>query len=136
MDDPGDRLPHPGYSSPKRGVLLLLKQQPNASLEEIARGLGVSKVAALGHLQHLESDGMVERSYQSGHVGRPRLLFRLTERGGTLFPQAAVPRWGSSSRSERATSPTEIGLASGPVPSPLAWPSSRRFVRKADTWRK
>lgn len=88
MEDPRDRLAHPGYSSPKRRVLLLLKQRPNASLEEIANGLGVSKVAALGHLQRLESDGMVERSYQAGHVGRPRLLFRLTERGGTLFPQA------------------------------------------------
>lgn len=68
--------------------MTLLKRHPNASLAEIADGLGMSKVAALGHLQRLESDGLVERSYQAGHVGRPRVLFRLTERGTTLFPQA------------------------------------------------
>lgn len=75
-----------GYSSPKRGVLLLLKRHPDASLEEIARELKVSKVAALGHLTRLEGDGLVERSYRAGQVGRPRVQFRLSSGASSLFP--------------------------------------------------
>lgn len=76
-----------GYSSPKRGILLLLKRQPDTSLAEIARSLDISKVAALGHLEKLEGDGLVVRSYRAGKVGRPRVLFRLAQRALALFPQ-------------------------------------------------
>jgi DeoR family transcriptional regulator, suf operon transcriptional repressor len=86
MSAPPDRLDPMTFSSPKQGVLTLLKRSPGASLQEVAAGLGVSKVAALGHLQRLESDGLVERSYAAGHVGRPRVLFRLTDQGVSLFP--------------------------------------------------
>jgi len=86
MTRPPEPLEIQRFSSPKQGVLTVLKRHPNASLAEVAAALGVSKVAALGHLQRLESEGFVGRSYQSGHVGRPRVLFRLTERGTTLFP--------------------------------------------------
>ena len=75
-----------GYSSPKRGVLLFLKRRPDASLEEIAVELKISKVAALGHLTRLEADGLVERSYRAGQVGRPRVQFRLSAGASALFP--------------------------------------------------
>jgi len=88
MSAPPDRLPRNAFSSPKQGALTLLKRNPNASLQEVATGLGISKVAALGHLRRLESEGLVERSYDAGHVGRPRVLFRLTDEAVTLFPQA------------------------------------------------
>jgi DeoR family transcriptional regulator, suf operon transcriptional repressor len=81
-------LARPARSSSKQGVLSHLKRHPDASLEELATLLGVSKVAALGHVRRLESDGLVERSYHAGHVGRPRVHFRLTDEGTTLFPQA------------------------------------------------
>ncbi len=76
-----------GYSSPKRGILRTLKLRPDSSLEELARGLGISKVAVLGHVQQLEHEGLIERSYRAGHVGRPRVQFRLTPRAHPLFPQ-------------------------------------------------
>lgn len=75
-------------SSPKQSTLSFLKRNPDASLQEVATVLGVSKVAALGHLQRLESDGLIQRSYRAGHVGRPRVHFRLTDQGTTLFPHA------------------------------------------------
>jgi DeoR family transcriptional regulator, suf operon transcriptional repressor len=77
----------PGYSSPKRAILVLLKRAPDASLAEIAEELDISKVAALGHLEKLESDGLVVRSYRAGKVGRPRVLFRLAPGALSLFPQ-------------------------------------------------
>jgi len=89
MRTPPERLDRSAYSSSsKSAALTLLKRTPNASLEEVAKGLGVSKVAALGRLQRLETDGLVERSYEAGHVGRPRARFRLTERGSEFFPRA------------------------------------------------
>jgi len=88
MADPPETHPFPAPSTSRSAALTLLKRTPNASLDQVAEGLGISKVAALGHMQRLETDGLVERSYQAGHVGRPRVLFRLTEKGVTLFPQA------------------------------------------------
>jgi len=76
-----------GYSSPKRGILLLLKRRPDTSLAEAARELGISKVATLGHVRKLESAGLVVRSYRGGRVGRPRVVFRLAPGAATLFPQ-------------------------------------------------
>jgi DeoR family transcriptional regulator, suf operon transcriptional repressor len=87
MTDPPAGHAATGYSSPKRGVLLHLKRHPDASLGELADCLGISKVAALGHLEKLESDRLVERSYRAGKVGRPRVLFRLAPSALTLFPQ-------------------------------------------------
>ena len=88
MTPPPAAVDRPAYSASKTAVLTLLKRSPNASLEEVADGLGISKAAVLGHLQRLESDGLVERSYRAGKVGRPRVLFRLTDRGSAMFPQA------------------------------------------------
>jgi len=88
MPDRPETRPAPVSSTSRSAALTLLKRNPNASLEQVAAGLGISKVAALGHMQRLETDGLVERSYRAGHVGRPRVLFRLTEKGTTLFPQA------------------------------------------------
>lgn len=87
---PAEPSPPPevaGYSSPKRGILLRLKRSPDTSLAEVAQGLGISKVAALGHLEKLESDGLILRSYRAGKVGRPRVVFRLSPGALALFPQ-------------------------------------------------
>ncbi len=86
MKTASDRLVT-GYSSPKRAILELLKQHPGASLQEIAEGLGVSKVAVLGHVPALEAEGLLARTYQAGRVGRPRATFHLTARASSLFPQ-------------------------------------------------
>lgn len=88
MPEPRGAAPTGAISSRGRDILSTLKKSPDASLGEIAEALGFSKVAALGHLTRLEAEDMVERSYRAGRVGRPRALFRLTERGRTLFPQA------------------------------------------------
>ncbi|MCI4336355.1 MAG: hypothetical protein L3K17_04045 [Thermoplasmata archaeon] len=77
-----------GFSSQKRATLLLLKQNGELSLQQVADGLKVTKVAALRHLASLESDGLVGRSNHTDGVGRPRAHFRLTEGAGALFPQA------------------------------------------------
>jgi predicted ArsR family transcriptional regulator len=80
----------PTYSTAKRSLLLLLKRRPDASLGEVARELGISKVAVLAHARQLETDGLVARAYRAGKVGRPRVVFRLTETASPLFPHNYV----------------------------------------------
>lgn len=82
--------PHsePGFSSQQREALLLLKREPGASLTEVAAGLGISKVAALRHLAALEAARLVQRSYRTRGVGRPRVHFELTAESAHLFPAA------------------------------------------------
>ncbi|MGI0055579.1 MAG: helix-turn-helix transcriptional regulator [Thermoplasmata archaeon] len=75
------------FAGAKRTILLELKRAPRSSLEEIANAAGISKAAALVHLQHLESNGWVERSFRRGAVGRPAVCFRLSEGSRDLFPQ-------------------------------------------------
>jgi DeoR family transcriptional regulator, suf operon transcriptional repressor len=84
--DPTSPLP-PAHSTAKRAILLFLKRRPGASLEEIAVELGITKSGVLGHLPKLESEGLIERAYQAGGIGRPRAVFRLTQRATGLFPQ-------------------------------------------------
>ncbi len=82
--------PLPTYSTAKRSLLAFLKRSPDASLAEVARGLGISKVAVLAHVRQLETDGLVARAYRAGKVGRPSVVFRLTEAASPLFPQNYV----------------------------------------------
>ena len=77
-----------GFSSAKKHILLVLKRRTEAPLAEIAEELGVSKMAALRHLNALESRGLVERSFRAGGRGRPRAFFRLSGSSAGLFPEA------------------------------------------------
>lgn len=79
-----------GFSSPKKMILLHLKSEPNATLVSIAKALHVSRTAALKHLATLETEGLVQRDYQRGPVGRPHARFRLAPSAQRLFPEAYV----------------------------------------------
>jgi len=80
----------PAYSTAKRSLLSLLKRTPDAALTDVARALGISKVAVLAHVRALEADGLVARAYRAGKVGRPRVVFRLTDAASPLFPHNYV----------------------------------------------
>ncbi len=77
-----------GFSSTKKGILLLLKRAGNTSLGDIAKSLRISKMAALKHLTVLESKGIVERSFKAEGRGRPKVFFKLGEKADNLFPEA------------------------------------------------
>lgn len=78
----------PGFSSAKKEVLALLKRRSPMSLAELATARGISKVAALRHLEGLESEGLVARTVRRGGVGRPKAYFELTPEAARLFPAA------------------------------------------------
>src|SRR5688572_11998737 len=77
-----------GFSSTKKEILLTLKRNGSVSLGDLARHLGISKMATLKHLTALEAKGLLQRSSRSGGRGRPRAFFALSERSSSLFPEA------------------------------------------------
>ena len=71
----------------KTEVLALLKVRGAASLDEVARQLGLSKQGALRHLEALQGRGLVEVSAERPRGrGRPGHVYRLTAAASTHFP--------------------------------------------------
>jgi DeoR family transcriptional regulator, suf operon transcriptional repressor len=77
-----------GFSSAKKQILLTLKRSGSVSLGDLARILGISKMATLKHVTALEARGLLERSSRPGGRGRPRAFFNLSEGSKSLFPEA------------------------------------------------
>lgn len=83
----GGRL-ETGFSSTKKEILMVLKRDGTVSLSDLARGLGISKMAVLKHLNVLEGKGLVERAFRAHGRGRPRAYFSLSKGSAHLFPEA------------------------------------------------
>ncbi len=86
---------HPGVSvsavenllkESRSAIVDLLKINGAMSVEQLARKLDVSKVCVRRHLSLLESDGIVSFEQERHERGRPRFIYRLTEKARCLFP--------------------------------------------------
>jgi predicted ArsR family transcriptional regulator len=74
--------------APRSAIIEHLKQRGSMSVEEIADALGVSRVCVRKHLGLLESDGLIRYEQERHERGRPRFIYRLTEKADCLFPRA------------------------------------------------
>lgn len=70
----------------RSAILDLLKINGAMSVEQLAQSLDVSKVCVRRHLGLLESDGIVAFDQEKHERGRPRFMYRLTEKARCLFP--------------------------------------------------
>ncbi len=71
----------------RSAIIDLLKVNGAMSVEQLAQTLEVSKVCVRRHLGLLESDGLVAFEEERHERGRPRFIYRLTEKARCLFPQ-------------------------------------------------
>ncbi|MBO0725447.1 MAG: DeoR family transcriptional regulator [Blastocatellia bacterium] len=71
----------------RSAIIDSLKVNGAMSVERLAEELGVSKVCVRRHLNLLESDGLVAFKEERHDRGRPRFIYRLTEKAARLFPQ-------------------------------------------------
>jgi predicted ArsR family transcriptional regulator len=71
----------------RSAIIDLLKINGAMSVEQLAQELEVSKVCVRRHLGLLESDGLISYRVERHERGRPRFIFRLTEKARCLFPQ-------------------------------------------------
>lgn len=72
--------------TPTERILFQIKTRGPADTVALARALGVSRQAALQHLERLVADGLVEHSDERRGVGRPRRIWSLTEAAQARFP--------------------------------------------------
>jgi predicted ArsR family transcriptional regulator len=72
--------------APADRILFQLKTRGPAETLAVAAALGVSRQAALQHLERLVADGLVDHSEARKGVGRPRRVWALTEKAQARFP--------------------------------------------------
>ena len=72
----------------RSAIIDLLKTKGALTVEQLAAGLEDSKVCVRRHLGLLESDGLIEYEQEHRDRGRPRFVYRLSEKASCLFPRS------------------------------------------------
>lgn len=75
-------------SGPAERILFHLKTRGPAETLAVAQALGISRQAALQHLERLAAEGLAVHADERRGVGRPRRLWSLTEAAQARFPDS------------------------------------------------
>lgn len=67
-------------------ILQALLKQPRSTIADLARAVGINPISVRHHLTNLQAEGLVSAEEERHGVGRPRLLYSLTQDGLELFP--------------------------------------------------
>ncbi len=73
--------------STRQQILEYLQRQGRATVKELGKLLGLTSTGIRQHLTVLERDGLVDAHEERGRVGRPTLVYALTEKADALFPK-------------------------------------------------
>ncbi len=71
----------------RQQILDYLRRHGRATVRELDGHLGLTSTGVRQHLTVLEREGFVEAQEERGRVGRPALVYRLTEQGDDLYPK-------------------------------------------------
>ncbi|GAB4444439.1 MAG: winged helix-turn-helix transcriptional regulator [Anaerolineales bacterium] len=72
--------------STKDRILQTLLRKPRITINEIAEAVGINAISVRHHLSNLEKEGLIAAEEERHGVGRPRLVYSLTEEGMERFP--------------------------------------------------
>ncbi len=67
-------------------ILQTLLRHPRSTINEIAEAVGINPISVRHHLTNLQMEGLVDAQEERHGVGRPRLVYILTEEGMERFP--------------------------------------------------
>jgi len=67
-------------------ILHTLLNHPHSSINELAVAVGINAISVRHHLTSLQADALVSAEEERHGVGRPRLVYFLTEKGMERFP--------------------------------------------------
>ncbi len=70
----------------KDKILKTLLRQPHRTITDLAEAVGITPISVRHHLTNLEMEGLVAAEEEKHGVGRPRLVYTLTEAGMEKFP--------------------------------------------------
>ncbi len=67
-------------------ILRTLLSKPRSTINELAEAVGINPISVRHHLTNLQMEGLVEGQEERHGVGRPRLVYILTDEGMEHFP--------------------------------------------------
>jgi predicted ArsR family transcriptional regulator len=67
-------------------ILQTLLREPRRTINELAAAVGINPISVRHHLTNLQMEGLVVAEEERHGVGRPRLVYYLTEDGMEKFP--------------------------------------------------
>jgi predicted ArsR family transcriptional regulator len=73
--------------STRRRILEYLQRHGRGTVKELGQLLGLTSTGIRQHLTVLERDGLVAAREERGRVGRPTLVYSLTDEADALFPK-------------------------------------------------
>lgn len=73
--------------STRQQILEYLQRNGRGTVKELGKLLGLTSTGIRQHLTVLERDGLVDSSEERGRVGRPTLVYSLTDKADALFPK-------------------------------------------------
>lgn len=73
--------------STRQQILEYLQRNGRATVKELGKLLKLTSTGIRQHLTVLERDGLVNAQEERGRVGRPTLVYSLTEKADALFPK-------------------------------------------------
>jgi DeoR family transcriptional regulator, suf operon transcriptional repressor len=67
-------------------ILQTLLRHPSTTIQDLADAVGINPISVRHHLTNLQMEGLVTAEEERHGVGRPRLVYFLTEDGKEKFP--------------------------------------------------
>jgi predicted ArsR family transcriptional regulator len=67
-------------------ILQTLLRRPRTTINELAEAVGINPISVRHHVTNLQVEGLVSAEEERHGVGRPRLVYFLTENGMEKFP--------------------------------------------------
>ena len=72
--------------STRERILQTLLNHPRSTINDLAEAVGINAISVRHHLTSLQADNLVAADEERHGVGRPRLVYSLTEKGLERFP--------------------------------------------------
>lgn len=72
--------------STRERILEFLMKRPRTTINALAEAVGINPISVRHHLTNLQIEGLVVGEEERHGVGRPRLVYMLTEHGMERFP--------------------------------------------------
>ncbi len=72
--------------SMKDKILQTLLRKPKVTINELADAVGINPISVRHHLTNLQMEGLIAADEERHGVGRPHLVYSLTEEGMERFP--------------------------------------------------
>jgi DeoR family transcriptional regulator, suf operon transcriptional repressor len=76
--------------STREKVLEALSVHPRSTIVDVAKYVGINAISVRHHLTHLQADGLVSADEERHGIGRPHLVYLLTENGMEHFPTSYI----------------------------------------------